>query len=132
MVTTLESWAQALASKTNQLYGKVSVIYEQITEGAYDPAAGAPAQTIVDYPLAGHPAIIGEITQFAERFVGQGSIIQGDAQLKIAAADLVAAGMTGDPKANDRVTCDGAKYTVIEPTRIYAGGTVSEFWLHIR
>lgn len=132
MSVDLETWGKNMAQGANRLYGRVTVTYQQVTDGAYDPTTGKPAETITSYPLPGYPAIIGKIEAYDAKFFGIGLIIAGDRKLSIAAADLVAGGMAANPEPNDKVSFVTETAVIISVERVYDGAAVSEYVLQVR
>lgn len=120
----------SLAARQFAKFG-TTVIYQTVTQGAYDPATATVSQSVSKQTIKGivedYSIGLRMIQQMGSSDAPGTSIREGDKKVTIAAF-----GFTGVPVNGDKLTVGIDTYAVIGVTTVYASDVVALYALHCR
>lgn len=124
-MTVLDAPLRSVSTRLINKFGKrVTLKYQSITAGSYDPAKRKPHTSEITETVK---AIIEPVGLVGAPGSGQqANALTSDLQLSIAAKGLSAA-----PKAKDAVAIDGLDYEVQKVDPIYSGQQVAIYVMHV-
>ena len=127
MTGALDAGFAALATRLTNRYGKPMTL-RRVATAVVNPATGKSTATTTNYSVNGSPPAPVRLTRRDFGLATEGLIMQGDAEVIIAAAGLT---ITPDP-VTDRLVIDSVVWKIVAADPLYSGEDVAAWVLVAR